>query len=272
MAHDWIKMRSDIYRDPHISIMADYLLCDSSQLARYVDQNCQCSMVVTRNVMRNVTVGALVSIWGIMRHRGRRENDDLICDNVTPEVLDDVADLPGISSAMLCCGWLVSEEDKLIFPKFFKEYNEEPNNKNAERQKRYRQRNKGVTRYVTDSVTEGVTRNVTRNDREEIEKEKENTNTNPLPPLPANLQTDAFRAAWDEWQKHRKEKRATLTPTAAKRQLAELAEWGEADAIAAIQNSIKNGWQGIFPPKSSENTRKYKQTESGYDADRQLTL
>jgi len=91
MAGDWIKMRTDLYRDPKVSVMADLLMAPDSDLSMFVDQHCQRQMTVTRNVMRNVTVGALVAVWGVMRLRGKRENDDLIYRGVTSAVLDDIA-------------------------------------------------------------------------------------------------------------------------------------------------------------------------------------
>jgi hypothetical protein len=71
-------------------------------------------------------------------------------------------------------------------------------------------------------------------------------NGNQMPPI---LEASpAFRAVWDEWKKHRKEKRKPLTPTSVNRQLKELAGWGPDRAIAAIQHSITKGWTGIFEP------------------------
>ena len=36
----------------------------------------------------------------------------------------------------------------------------------------------------------------------------------------------------------------------ARSELAEMAGWGHDDAIGAIQKTIGNGWQSIYPPKS----------------------
>ena len=52
MAGDWIKMRTDLYRDPKVSLIADALMAPGSELSRYVTNNCQREMTVTRNVMR----------------------------------------------------------------------------------------------------------------------------------------------------------------------------------------------------------------------------
>lgn len=55
--------------------------------------------------------------------------------------------------------------------------------------------------------------------------------------------------AWLSWVKHRKEKRASITPETAKKQIAQLAEWGPQRFIAAINHSITKGWTGLFESK-----------------------
>jgi hypothetical protein len=66
--------------------------------------------------------------------------------------------------------------------------------------------------------------------------------------IPQGLDTPEFRAAFDEYQRHRRECRKPLTPIAAKKQLEKLETMGVTAAIEAIEHSIANGWQGIFPP------------------------
>ena len=159
MTSDWIKIRTDIYRDPKIILIADQLLQLDSPLARYINQNLQCDIAVTRNVMRNATVGALVSVWGIARHQGRRDGDDLRLDGVSCQVVDDIADMQGFGEAMIDSGWLTQDDVGLVFPKFFEEHNVDPREdekeKNRDRQRRFREAKRNVTRNVT--VTPKVT-------------------------------------------------------------------------------------------------------------------
>jgi hypothetical protein len=146
MAGDWIKMRTDLYRDPKVCVMADVLMRQSSELAGFVNQNEQRDMCVTRNVMRNATVGALVSVWGVLRLRGKRIDSDLIVSGTTLAVIDDVSDLPGFGSAMAHVGWAVETAQGVVFPRFFEDYNVDPASdakaQNAERQRRFREKNK----------------------------------------------------------------------------------------------------------------------------------
>ncbi len=149
MSQDWIKMRTDLYRDPKTIVIAEILMGYDGKLARHVSQNMQCDMAVTDNIMRNATVGALLSVWGVARHRGHRDGDDLTIAGVTRYVVDSIADLPGFGDAMIESGWLVEEENSLRFPRFFADNNVDPNQisqaKNRERQQRYRDRQRNVT-------------------------------------------------------------------------------------------------------------------------------
>lgn len=144
MSGDWIKMRTDLYRDPKVCVIADLLRSADSELSRHVNQHMQCDMAVTRNVMRNVTVGALVSVWGVLRHCGKRCENDLIVKNCTVSIIDDVADIPGFGDAMAYVGWVEETEDGIVLPRFFDEFNvdpaEEAKAKNAARQRRYREK------------------------------------------------------------------------------------------------------------------------------------
>lgn len=135
---DWVKMRSDIYRDPRVCEMAEQLTANHS---------------CDRNVMRNATVGALVTFWGVTRHRGHRYNDDLQLPKMKLSVVDSIVELPGFGAAMVAVGWIVERDECLILPRFFEGLNVDPTEKtrvqNAERQRRYRERNRNVTGDVT---------------------------------------------------------------------------------------------------------------------------
>lgn len=185
MAADWIKMRTDLYRDPKVCLMADLLIAKDSELARYVSQIMQRDMTVTRNVTRNAVVGALVSIWGIARQRGERVGDDLVMQNCSPSVLDDIADLSGIGEAMEYVGWVNVADEGIVFPDFFRTYNIEPDTKNAERQRRYREKKasgRNVTRDVTRNVTGDVTVTSRNGAREEKRREEKEDSKTPPPP------------------------------------------------------------------------------------------
>lgn len=69
--------------------------------------------------------------------------------------------------------------------------------------------------------------------------------------LPGVLDCDEFRAAWRSWVEFRRERKPALTGISVKRQLKQLSTWGLAPAVASIEQSIANGYQGLFLPKES---------------------
>jgi hypothetical protein len=144
MAGDWIKMRTDLYRDPKVIVMANLLVQPDSHLSRHVNQFTQRDMSVTSNVTRCAVVGALVAVWGVARHQGHRDGDDLLIKGVTTTIIDDISDLPGFGDAMAEAGWAVDTANGLLFPKFFRENNVDPEDQKREqaalRKRRQRER------------------------------------------------------------------------------------------------------------------------------------
>lgn len=68
--------------------------------------------------------------------------------------------------------------------------------------------------------------------------------------VPPPLNTPEFLAWWDKWMDYRRGRRLPiLQPCSIELQMDELAGWGEPVAIAAIKQSIRQGYQGIFYPK-----------------------
>ena len=65
--------------------------------------------------------------------------------------------------------------------------------------------------------------------------------------FPEKFKTKTFTTAWQEWEVFRREKRCALTESTAKKQLAMLSAFDESEAIAILDKSITNGWQGLFP-------------------------
>ncbi len=68
--------------------------------------------------------------------------------------------------------------------------------------------------------------------------------------FPKEIDTPAFREAWGEWMTYRRELRKPLKETTVTRQLKFLAKQGEELAVLSIHESIRNGWQGLFEPKT----------------------
>lgn len=287
MASDWIKMRTDLYRDPKVSLIAEALLVSLSDEDRNVTVTLR---GVTRNVLRNAVVGALVSVWGVIRHQGRRVDDDLALENVPLRVIDDIADLPGFGSAMLSVGWVVEADFGLYFPRFFEQHNADPGvsqrAKNAERQRRFREKNRNVTsnadRNVTGNVTVTPRVEKSREEKEEYppnpprgepsaELSQEQSEPDRQPAYggrpakrakqrlsaadmdyPPGFDSPEVRAALDVWLDYRRE---IGKPYKSRRSIQSLVtQWqdrGPPRFLAAVQYSTAQGYQGLFEQDSN---------------------
>ncbi len=67
--------------------------------------------------------------------------------------------------------------------------------------------------------------------------------------IPQQLDTAEFTETWMRWVKYRKETRNALTPSTIEAQFKKLAAYGLAGAILSIDQSIANGWRGLFEPR-----------------------
>ena len=80
--------------------------------------------------------------------------------------------------------------------------------------------------------------------------------------IPTNLNTPEFLQAWKEWQSYRRQARKTLTEFTIRKQLGFLSSIGVTDAVISINESIKNGYTGLFPVKQAARNK----NNSGFDA------
>ena len=98
-------------------------------------------------------------------------------------------------------------------------------------------------------------------------KDKKKVKTQPVYDLP--FQTPKFNEAWTTWLEHRKEIKKPVTPQSAKMTLNKLANMNENQAIESINQSIRNGWTGIFPvkqdqPRPTNETFNHKPKRNGF--------
>jgi len=95
------------------------------------------------------------------------------------------------------------------------------------------------------STSRGGMKSTSPNNIDKIEKKD---NTSPTPPF----DSEAFKVAWGKWVAYRKERGSPLKPTTVAAQFKAIAQAGEEAAIAAIERSIFNGWQGLFLDKAPQ--------------------
>lgn len=79
---------------------------------------------------------------------------------------------------------------------------------------------------------------------------KENNNEKDTEPLPLELpHGELFKRSWIEWVNYRTKTKKRLSRFAQEKQLDLLRGLSEDDAVACINRSIANDWQGLFPEK-----------------------
>lgn len=95
-------------------------------------------------------------------------------------------------------------------------------------------------------------RNARRGEEKREEKSKEKKK--PLRAYEVPF-VDGCLTAWEEWEKHRVEIKKKLTPSTAKKQIQFLGGRAGPEIIAIINQSITNGWTGLFELKNNTNAR-----------------
>lgn len=77
-----------------------------------------------------------------------------------------------------------------------------------------------------------------------------------IPNLPAEFFTQDFLEAWECWTEYRKERRLpAYKPMGLRMQMKRLVEMGQKRAIAAIEYSIAQNYQGIFEDRYATTQR-----------------
>lgn len=77
--------------------------------------------------------------------------------------------------------------------------------------------------------------------------------------IPQSLDTEKFLQTWSEFRKYREEIKKPMTSLAETKMLKRLSAYSSETAIAMLDQSIENGWQGVFEIKASRNGRQDKQ-------------
>lgn len=110
-----------------------------------------------------------------------------------------------------------------------------------------------VLQPFIDICNESVTQSRVEENRGEEEKKKEKEEKLVVVEFPKAIDTEAVRTAWGMFLDHRKEIKKRLTPLASQMAVKRLLEYSGGvpnQAVAVIEQTIANGWQGLFPLKN----------------------
>ncbi len=221
MAGDWIKMRTDLSTSPKVVRISSALRAD-----------------------RFRTVGALHAVWCLFDAHsldGKLEGYNL-------GTVDDLIGFSGFAEAMASVGWLVESPEGIELPRF-----DDHNGSSAKRRAIEADR-KRKGRLSAPDADDLRTREEKR--REEVNQDQKHVSPpsaddqpakkksafDPLTTKPPNVSAKV----WADFVAHRKGK-SKLTAVACELIAAKLT--GHPDPDAVLNQSIENGWTGIFPEK-----------------------
>ena len=228
MAGDWIKLEHSTPDKPEIVRMAQLL---------EMDQDAVC--------------GKCLRVW-IWADQQTVDGNAL---SVTDAFLDRLTFCPGFAVALRKVGWLSGREGHLTVPNFDRHNGQTAKKRALSKDRTQKSRN---APSVTDALPEK------RREEKSIKKKTTSSKKESIE-IPDGLNTPEFVTAWDRWKTHRTEIKKRLTPTQTASQLKKLEGWGIARALAAIDHSITNGWQGLFEPDGNRGVSRPGSVESDTD-------
>ena len=220
----------------------------------------------------NLVMGALLRLW----IWADQQIDDGNAVSVTKALADRLGYLPGLANAMEKVGWLEETETggfRLIGITKYIGPGAKRRAQTASRVASFRTRKSNapsVTTNRADSNAPSVTTALPETEKSIKEpplsphggngdgsadaKKKTRTKTKTEDPadIPESLDTPEFLTAWAEWEQYRREKRQALKPTTRRKQLATLSKHPPDVAVAALEESMRQGWTGVFPEKITD--------------------
>lgn len=216
MAGDWIKMRADLFTHPKVFRIAEILGKDELY-----------------------TVGALFCFWAW----ADKHCVDGLVDGATSRLIDRATRVDGLSDALMAVGWLEIDNAGAHIPRFGEHNGDTAKERSLKNQRQARWRaGKTLESVDGEASTSSSTKASTREEKRREEKEPNGS----LPPTPEGLDLQA----WDRWQEYRRQIKKPIKPASAPLAMKSLAGYG-ANQAAVVEQSIANGWQGLFDLKGS---------------------
>jgi len=266
MSQDWIKMRSCLWTHPKVIRLSDIFAKDTeswSWLSTEIGGDCLFDILRNSDITRYITLALLMRTWWFVNEHaepiGEDSYDSVIYD-FAPDSIDEIVNIVGFGKMLITVKFIKYDEfnNSTIFVNFL-EHNAIEHSRSvtpgAIRQREYRARKK-AERETESSVTNSVTRDGDSDatpststslspSTSEPKKKERQPKTKPAA-LPPELDVPKFKAVWEVYLTHRREKKAVMTPTAISRLLVKLHAWGADRSVAALEHSVANGWTGVF--------------------------
>lgn len=103
---------------------------------------------------------------------------------------------------------------------------------------------------------EGASKGLQRGFKAPKDKDKDKDIITIIDNILSKYNISELKDSYMEWVKFRKEIKKKITPSIAEKQIKLLARWGVEKARASIEQSIRNGWQGLFEPEREAKKQK----------------
>ena len=180
--------------------------------------------------------GKLIRVWV---WASRNCNGDGVTNVTVKPIIDRCAGVTGFANTMIAVGWLEESNNRLTFPNFHRHCSQTAKERANTNRRVSTHRKKCNAATVTNVTPSPLQKPLPEKRREE----KSNKEEASLP-----FVSEKFKNTWKKWETHRIEKKQRITPTTRDAQLSKLAVMGEVRATAALENSMENGYTGIFEP------------------------
>ncbi|MCG7869687.1 MAG: hypothetical protein JAY74_25360 [Candidatus Thiodiazotropha taylori] len=230
MAGDWIKLEIATPDKPEVYQLANLL-----------------------NLELDAVLGKLIRVWVWFD----TQSTNCHAPSVTKNIIDHDTRVTGFAQAMIDVGWLCEEDEGIYLPN-----GDRHNGKSAKsRALAYKRKQKERSRSShADSVTRGRERERERGKEKSVKKE-----TSPFTPPPT-----INSKAWADLDQYRsthnaKKVRDTWTNLAKAKACNLLEPLNHEDQQRCVDQTIANGWQGIFPDKigsTSNGTQSHQPTNA----------
>lgn len=258
----WIKFDKSLVNDPRV-LHAAGLLADEIEVKRLGDLLNQDPVSDEQSyaIIRNAVIGALCALW-VYADTHIRDGD------VLPISASDVDRLVGIEGfcAMLGPEWVQQppNQNTVILPGYSAKNGLETKEKraaaNAERQRRFRESRAVKVRGAGNGSSNGVSNgHVTALDRDR-DRDRDLNHKEPLR-APDGLDQEA----WNRWLAYRKSSGKALKPASHEAAMRAMVKFGK-DQAAVVEQSIAQGWTGLFALKANGHSPPNSEALAAWDA------
>lgn len=221
MAGDWIKMRTNLQRDPRVMRIVSACKADV------------CPQGVQKVSDRLRVIGALHAVWSL----ADEQTEDGRLDGYSYETLDEMIGWPGFCLSLESVGWISRDAQGVVFTRF-----DEHNGKSAKRRAQDSGRKKVVRKLSAET-------SAPKADKKQTREEKRREEKNQAAALPEWVPSDA----WDAFEEMREKRRNGLTDRARQLAVAELQRLRDEgnDPRAVIERAVLKGWMTFYPLNGS---------------------